>query len=386
MCKMVQTLDTDTIGRNIPANMKLLQRLRQWTLRLPNFWGLSQAEIHSSLLLTLGAISVSFVLFGTSRPGLGELISAAFTMPIVWLLSIAVRVAAQQLVIGDSHLEMETTIGPTGNLSTDYEYLPAKRMLIYSLAGQLATAGLALLGFVVSAAMIQADAATLSTPDLLDLKGGWTSQAWASQIMWVNIFLFSLHLLPTVPFDMRATLFALFSMRHSNSQEPHVFRNVAGLVSRLSTFLLGVGMALMCVSLLSGQEITGWYCVIAASVYLFVAGQWESSRAESIEEQYAPVLLRKHRPHAKEIKTAHTKFRGEAGGAQSKIERRTSAVDITNNEILMDAAEETLSKSSDVDEILRKLHREGLESLSQLEQDALLSASRRLKAKRGQSN
>ncbi len=364
--------------------MTPLQRLRQWTLRLPNVWGLSQAEIHSSLLLTLGAISVCFLLIGSSRPGLGELTSAAFTLPVVWIMGIAVRVAAQQLILGDSLVEMETTIGPLGNLSTDYEYLPAKRMLVFSMVGQLATAGLALLGFVVSAAMTQAGAETLTPAGMLDLKGGWTSEAWASQIMWVNVFLFALHLLPTVPFDMRATLFAAFSMHCRNPQEPRVFRNLASLVSHLSTFLLGVGLATMLVSLGSGREIVGWYCLIAASVYLFVAGQWESSRAESLEEQYAPVLLRKHQAHSRGIKPAHSKFGSDSSGrSNKKFDHEEPGPMLTNDEIVMDAAEETLSRSCDIDEILRKLHREGPGSLSQLEQEALLSASRKLKEERG---
>ncbi len=40
----------------------------------------------------------------------------------------------------------------------------------------------------------------------------------------------------------------------------------------------------------------------------------------------------------------------------------------------------------DVDEILRKLHREGADSLSLHEQEALLLASRALKEKREQSS
>ncbi|MCA9183836.1 MAG: hypothetical protein KDA51_20380, partial [Planctomycetales bacterium] len=194
--------------------MTPLQRLRNWTMRLPNVWGLGQAQIHSSLLILLAALSILVAMAGLSRPGLSEMLPAAITLPIVWVVSLAVRVASQQLALGPTAIEMETTVGPTGNLSTDYEYLPGRRMLLYAAAGQTASMGLVLLGAVVSAALIQAQGRVVEPADLLDLKGGWHSGAWASQIMWVNLFLTCLHLLPTVPFDMRAALFGVFSLQN----------------------------------------------------------------------------------------------------------------------------------------------------------------------------
>lgn len=378
--------------------MTPLQRLRNWTMRLPNVWGLGQAQIHSSLLIMLAALSILVALVGFSRPDFSELLPAAITLPIVWVVSLAVRVAAQQLALGQTAIEMETTVGPTGNLSTDYEYLPGRRMLLYAAAGQTASMGLVLLGAVVTAALIQAEGRVVEPAKLLDLQGGWHSGAWASQIMWVNLFLTCLHLLPTVPFDMRAVLFGVFSLQSRNAQEPFVFRKVAVLVSHFSTFMLGMGMSTLLMSLIWQREIIGWYAATAAAVYLFVASQWETSRADELEEQYMPVLPRSHAPHAKQSQRPHLKFRpitepGKARGApqsQNSLTESFPPAELADDSFSKDISGEEFSKgnslaSLDIDEILRKLHRQGREALSRHEQEALLNASQKLQEKRSQS-
>ena len=369
--------------------MNPIQRLRHWTMRLPNVWGLGQAQIHSSLLIMLGLLSLLIAGVSLTCVGFEELLSLAITLPIVWIVSLAVRVAAQQLVLGECSIEMETTVGPTGNLSTDYEYLPPRRILIYALVGQLATAGLVLLGLLVTAAVLQAgDAGGPTLAGVLDLRGGWGSLAWASQIMWVNIFLCLLHLLPTVPFDTRAALFALFSLRHRRPQEPAVFRRMAILVSHLATFMLGVGLAALGISLSTRHEILGWYAAVAAAVYLFVAGRWESSRADELEEQYAPVWQR-HTRHAATAGGPHARVRpaaptGDAPASRSPGRHDQRPADTVD--AMLDVGHPVNLPAADIDEILRKLHREGRDALSASEREALLTASRELKDRRGQTS
>ncbi len=203
--------------------MNLLQRLRHWTMRLPASWGLGQADIHASLLITLGLLSGMLLLISVSRPGFRELQTLAATLPVVWIVSLAVRIAAQQLAIGGYSLDMTTSVGPSGNLSTDYEYLPPKCILAYAAAGQLATCGLIVVGFVVHVAMAPTMDGELRWEHVLDLSSGWGSSAWASQILWINAFIGLLNLLPTVPFDMRAAVFALYANRHCNAQSQASF-------------------------------------------------------------------------------------------------------------------------------------------------------------------
>lgn len=363
-------------------------------MRLPNVWGLGQAQIHSSLLMMLGLLSLLICAIGLSRTGFSELLPAAITLPVVWIISLAVRVAAQQLVLGECALDMDTTVGPTGNLSTDYEYLPPQRIWVYAIAGQLANLGLVFLGLIIHGASLQAsDVGEVSASRLLDLKGGWGSDAWASQIMWVNIFLSGLHMLPTVPFDARALLFALFSLPQRSLQEPQVFRRLANLVTHLATFMLGAGLATLVISWIWQREIMGWYAAVAAAVYLFVAGRWEASRADDLEEQYAPIL-RQHTGQPRPPRPPHLKYQVGPGPSepvaprsvtQSREESSSPPAisDAAAVGITRDVAPEQAEAVPDVDEILRKLHREGRDALSAGEREALLSASRKLQQRRG---
>jgi hypothetical protein len=216
---------------------------------------------------------------------------------------------------------------------------------------------------------------------LLDLKGGWGSAAWASQIMWVNLFLAGLHLLPTVPFDMRAVVFAIYSLRYRTALEPEVFRRISVFVSRLACFMLGVGVTAAALSWRFNIEIVGWYASLAAAVYLFVAGQWESARADELDDQYAPIPPHGLRGAPNHSLLPHLQFRERS---HEEVVLDTS---LNPHLFASDAVTcEPPSISTDIDEILRKLHREGRDSLSLAEQQALLSASRELKERRGPTN
>ncbi len=370
-----------------------LRELRNWTVQLPSGWGLGQSKIHSSLLLTLAILSGLFLMVGATRPSARDLLPVALTLPIVWVGSLAVRLAAQQLAVGGYSHELDIIVGPTGNLQTDYEYLPANATLSYSVCGQLASIGLASLGLSVHAAMLPGGApSSVSLPHLLTFHGGWDSQSWATQILWVNVFLFCLHLLPTIPFDMRATMFALFSMRNRTAQEPQVFRAMASLDSHFAAVMMGIGLAAVGFGWVLQQPIAGWYAAIAAAVYLFVASRWESARAEELEEQYQPRALRRPKSPLRAAGSgAPTPSHGESvdeepdwrtiyyDDAPSDAPPATDPREASGGE----SAEPTTPIGLDIDEILRKIHREGRDALTEEERQALLDASRRIQARRG---
>jgi len=359
--------------------MNVIQRIRHWTMRLPSTWGLGQADIHSSLLLTMSLLSTMLLLLSFSRPGFYELHTVAISLPVVWTLSLAVRIAAQQLSVGGYSHDMLTVVGPTGNLSTDYEYLPVGRIFAYAVAGQLATGGLVLLGLTVNAAMLPMDNGQVRLDQLLDFMSGWSSQAWATQIMWVNLFIGAVNFLPTVPFDLRAAAFAFFSKRNRNAQEPAVFRWIASLDSHLAALLVGVACSAAVLSLVTHREVVAWYAAAAAAVYLFVASRWERSRAEDLEEQYAPIATR-----SLQVKLVDAKVpRLSRDHQPDPVEKLAEAAERSAEELFDESPDSDSVSHVDIDEILRKLHREGPDSLLPVEQEALLTASRELKQKRG---
>ncbi len=349
----------------------IIDRMKSWSLRLPSGWGFGQVEIHSSLLIALPSLATVLTILSFTQSGMSDLRTAAVTLPLIWLVSLLIRVAAQQLAIGTHANHLETIVGPAGNLSTDHERLDGPVMFSYALAGQLATASLVILGFVVSAAIAPVSESALTASELFDFKGGWTSRAWASQIMWLNLFIGSLHLLPTVPFDMRALVYACSKIRRRRVTQSHVYKTLASMDSHLSCILLGVGIAGAVFQYNFDGVITGWYGFIAASVYLFVGGRWEAARAAEFDEPEIeePAFMSRRDP-------AHARQLDSPFPARSVYQPHSEHFPDPNA---------SLAPTLDLDEILRKLHREGQDSLSTVEKEALLSASKRLKNMRGPS-
>lgn len=337
-------------------------------MKLPSSWG--QAKIHSSLLITLFLISFATLTLSVTRPSLADFKPFVLTLPTIWVISLAVRIAAQHLVIGSHSLELETLLGPTGNLSTHYEDLPPKQILGYALAGHAATIGLVLLGALVNLASAPIDQGLTTWTALLDVQGGWSNRSLASQIMWINLVIGVLNLLPTIPFDNRAFMYSLMC-RGQFGEEPSILRRLALADSHLATLLLGAGSTLFMLSLVSDTEYFGWYALIAASVYLFVASRWEAARSYQLEEQYMPVVNVRQDVAQRRVPTPHFK----------KPQREISESPARQPTKLEERRERQPAAETDIDEILRKLHREGTGSLSIQEQEALLSASQRLKEK-----
>ncbi len=352
----------------------LLDRVKSWSLRLPSGWGFGHVEIHSSLIIALPSLAAALILLSLMKLGMAELRTAAVTLPLIWLGSLLIRVAAQQLAVGTHANHLETIIGPAGNLSTDHERLDGPVMFSYAVAGQLATASLIILGFIVSAAIAPVNqddlmnSAGLTTSELLDFKCGWTSRAWASQIMWLNLFIGSLHLLPTVPFDMRALVYACNRIRDRRTSQARIYQKLASMDSHLSCILLGIGLTCMVFQLNFTSVITGWYGFIAAAVYLFVGGRWEAARAAEFDEPAyeEPTYLRRRDP-------AHARQSDSPFPARSEYQPHGAHYAMQDSDVI---------PALDIDEILRKLHREGESSLSDDERQALLTASRRLKNQR----
>jgi hypothetical protein len=342
--------------------MGLFKQLRSWRVRLPS--SLGQANIHVSLLLTLFLISFATFVLSVTQPSLADLRPFVLTLPCIWVISLAVRTASQHAAIGPHSLELETVLGPTGNLSTDYEDLPPSRILRYAVAGHMATLFLAVLGGLICAALLPVDSA-LSWAVFWDVEGGWSNRALATQIMWVNIIIGVLNLLPTIPFDNRALLYSLLC-RKQLAEEPAILHRLALLDSHVAALLLGGGSMMLLLGWFSEIEYFGWYGLIAAAIYLFVASRWESARSRQLEEQYMPyVTVRRDMPQRKPPAPHFSQA--------PKQPRQATAANSAPKLPVTDA---------DLDEILRKLHREGTAALSIQEQEALLTASQKLKEKR----
>jgi len=341
-----------------------------WRGGLPPRLGLQHVYIHLSALIALPSTAIALAVLSLSYAGYSELRSAAVTLPIVWILSLLVRVAAQMLAIGSHGDEFEMVVGPAGNISNDYEHLSGPSMLSYAVAGQSATLLLALLGLLVLGAIAPAPASGLTMASILDFQAGWGSNAWASQIVWVNGFLFVLHLLPAAPFDARALIVGWTRVSQPNLPPWRLHRLLASTDSHLAVALAGFALAMIATRLATMDSVLFWYALLFVSMYLLTVSQLEAFQAQQEEEFAEPEL-----PHAWKKRDPSSTINIQR---QSKLMSEYRSASAYAESVELSSMAETL----DIDEILRKLHREGQDALSPFEKEALLSASREIQARR----
>ncbi|MGN6134106.1 MAG: hypothetical protein ACTHOU_06365 [Aureliella sp.] len=347
-----------------------MRHVLTWRGALSSRFGLERVTLHLTAVLALPLTAIALLLLSASSPGYAELRTAAITLPIVWVASLIVRVAAQVLAIGSHGDEFEMVIGPTGNMSNDYQHLSGPAMLSYAVAGQSATLLLAMLGLLVLGAIAPSPANGLTIASILDFHAGWGSNAWASQIVWVNAFLFGLHLLPAAPFDARALVVGWTQVSRPNLPPWRVHRLLAAIDSHLAVGLAGFALAMIATRLAAMEPVFSWYALLFVAVYLLTLSQFEAYQAQQEEEfSTEPPLARpwKQRDPAGVNLLRQPKLGGDYATLSSFAEPPEAA-----------PAPEAL----DIDEILRKLHREGQEALSAFEKEALLIASRELQARR----
>lgn len=361
--------------------------------------GTEFVRIHPTFPVSVVFIGMLFPIASWIGLAPREMATVVTTLPFIWVGSVIVRFAAQQYFLGNYAGETQFVIGPSGNQSIDYEFLPRSRLLAYAFAGQFASLVLVAVGLLVVIATLGAatSGAEWYLHNLLDFRGGWSNRAIGSQIVWVNLFLLTLHFLPTVPFDMRAAVFGVIRRGEPMALEPRSLRHMSGLDTHLAAAFLGVGASCLVISLVAGVS-TGWYAFLGAAMYLFVAGRWEGARAAEAEQQYSHMPLRESLQRRRQPIAKGPHFSIAASDDDEGLER-TSVEDV--NVLDLDHAiealdEETLGENAavsadlseevnvdlDLDEILRKLHREGADALSNVERDCLMSASKELNARR----
>jgi hypothetical protein len=354
-------------------SLEAIHRGLTWRVGLPARLGLDHIAIHITAVLLVPVLSLGLLGYTYSVPGLEELRPAAATLPLVWLASLTVRLMAQILAIGSHGDEFEMVVGPTGNTSSDYELLSGPAILSYAMAGQAATLLLALLGLLVLAALAPSPASGLTLAAVFDFHSGWGTAAWASQVLWVNGFLFGMHLMPAAPFDTRALLVGWFRITQPQMPPSAGHRALGYANSHLAMLLAGAATAMIVSQLGAAERLTPWYGVLVISVYLLMISQFEMLRAREQEELESPRSARQSLRRDAQPTSQVARHYKLHGGHHSFLEEDSMTGEMETAPIL------------DIDEILRKLHREGQDALSTTEKEALMSASRELKAKRENS-
>ena len=172
-----------------------------------------------------------------------------------------------------------------------------------------------------------------------------------------------MHLLPASPFDARAIYVAWWYLTRPGVSPGTIHMSLSATDSHIGTAVASFSLAMIYVRVMESQPAGIWHFLLTVSIYLLLISQSEAYQAQRVDALMQPPSPRRRtRPQlASYSDTTFSKF-----------------AEYDEDPLDMPSPHEVL----DVDEILRKLHREGQESLSAFEKEALLSASRELKARR----
>ncbi len=337
-----------------------ITRMLTWRGAVPRPLHLQGIYVHVSTLLALPLLSLAIACIPMFTSLDGRWSVAAITVPIIWIGSLAVRIGLQWMAIG-AQSEFELVVGPTGNISQGYERLSGANMMSFAVAGQSGTLVMVVIGGLLLGASPSSPGLTLAS--LLDFQTGWHGTAWASQLLWVNAFLFFMHLWPASPLDARALYVGWRHISRPGISPAEIHRSVANIDSHVGTAAASFSLAMIITRLMANEPIGVWHFLFTISIYMLIASHIEAYQAQQEEELLEPPAPRRRQ---------RTQLASYTDSSFSKFS------DFDEDSLDMPSAHEVL----DVDEILRKLHREGQDALSAFEKEALLSASRELKARR----
>jgi Zn-dependent protease len=302
---------------------------------------------------------------------------------LVWLAAISLLLLAASVLLHElGHLYAtlrtggsmpEIVLGPFGGLnSSQPTYDPQAEIAVW-LAGPMVN-----LGLCVAAApllFLQPETDVVGLLHVLQPRG-LGSGAWPSDVaklvFWINWVLFCVNLIPAFPFDggrvLRAAIVAL---------RPAIGRQFAShVVARFGKFAaLGLVVIAWLVRDAAPQGVApGWFALILLAIVLFFSAKQEEQKGdewddtESTGYDFSPTYSSLDHPH--DISDTH------AGFFARWLERRREVKVRQQREA--EARDDAL-----MDEVLDRVHKYGLDSLSEDERALLHRVSQRYRGRLG---
>lgn len=350
-----------------------------WSISLGR-WGGVHVRLHMVFL-----VFAAFTLYLSWRQTQEGAVAgeAAGAHDLVWLAVLSLAVLAVSVVLHElGHLYAalrtgvtmdEIVIGPLGGLAPPRPSYDAQAELAVYVAGPLVN-----LGLCVAAApllFLQPE------PDLLGLlhplrprglgSGPWSADA-VRLTFWINWLLFCINLLPAFPFDGgRAVRSAILLFR------PTIGRQFAGMaVARWAKF---ASVGLIAVAWLLRSEEPGgvapaWFALVLLGIFLFFSAKQEERRTDDVDEP-APLGYEFSQGYAN-LEPAHEMSEAPGGFFARWLERRRETRTRMQREL--EAHDELL-----MDEVLDRVHKYGLQSLSEEERALLNRVSQRYRGRLG---
>ncbi len=358
---------------------------RRWSLFLGH-WGQTAVFLHASVLpVVLGTLYIGWLVDRDAGSDHTSLVLAVLAAAC-WLISITVHELARGAVARATGLAMpEVVVGPVGNLATPPAVRNVRAAFWTALSGAVAhwvictvAAGMLLLLHTPWESFVGLLHPFRPTLTVMGDTLGFSSMLMRL-VFWCNWLLLLLHLLPVWPFDgMQIWQNGLLSLFPDLSR-----RTVASYVAHLARWV-AVGLLVLAWAMRedgAGSIMPTWLPLVglAALVYLHARilpsplelpwNRAEGAREENVDAEIpaASLLVGDEEEYGHE--------RLDAGNWWQRQQQRRRASELARQ----------VEEDAQVDEILRRVHKSGIDGISRADRDLLMRVSQRWRRERRQS-
>lgn len=364
-----------------------------WSVSLGRWWNV---HVRLHMMFFIFAAFMLYVISRSQPPSDWEWLYVG--VPLTFLLSVLLHEIAHVVIARRlGGLADEIVIAPLGGLSTVRVPYEPHSELVASMAGILANAAVCFLTCVMIGVYVDPtyDLVKLLQPDVSFLRfddpstqemGGASTYEWSplsvlKLVFWVNWSLLLINLLPVYPFDGGRALNSVLSFLwpEVEAKQSHI------VICRLGKVLAAVGVVVAFLYFRSATAVTDppqpplWLVLLALSIYVFFNSRREElQQAETEQEEdtvfgydFSQGYTSLERSSDDDQGRQHAKQNGLIG---SWLERRRQAQE---QRLLEQEAEDERR----VDEVLQRLHEQGMRNLSADDKALLNRVSERYRSR-----
>jgi len=266
----------------------------------------------------------------------------------------------------------EIVLGPFGGMASMRPPLEPRNECLMHLAGPVMNFTLCLLAGGVLA--LQQDSQLLNMLHPLRPAGLVDGPGWVQALklaFWINWMLFLVNLLPTFPFDGGRALRAALSMLWPDASPRRAAATVA-LIAKIAA----LGLSAVAVVLLiwgppsEAGLVPSWFALLLLAIFVYFSAKQEEDRAQDIDLDDDVLGYDFSQGYTSLERTDEAGMETPGGPVRRWLEQRREAYEERQREIEAD-------EERRVDEILSRLHNQGMESLSEEDRSLLKRVSDR---------
>ena len=262
---------------------------------------------------------------------------------------------------------------PLGGLCPLHPPPEPRRELLMHLAGPLVNLSICLVSGIALASHIGRDWVALLHPlapqNLMSPAGEGSFFQAVRLIFWINWVIFLANLLPAFPFDGGRALRAAIIAVHPDVNARRTAYVVAGIAKLASVVL--VVLAILCWSDTSNREVPIWFSLALLAIFLYFSAKQEEERADEGDPD--------EEVFGYDFSQGYTSLERTSQTSQARVSPFRRWLEDRRQARLQQQRQIEVEEERRVDEILGRLHEQGMNSISAEDRALLKRVSQRLR-------